>query len=119
MCNTIIWSMGAFLIPLSLGCIGLGLQYASQRFFFALASIVLYGIWVFISALYRSSAFNARIVLMNIEEAWAVPDGMGVFRMQGQTWRRLFGVQVGALILLVCLWILLLLLVDQPQGINL
>lgn len=111
MCNSIIWSMGTFLVPISAACIGLALQYPEQKFFLAAASIFLFALWVYVSRLYRGTAANARKVLMNIEEEWEIKEGIALYRLHGQIGLKrhgLFSVQVLCLIILIALWIVLL-----------
>jgi hypothetical protein len=122
LCNTVIWSMGAFLIPLSLGCIGLAQKYESLKRFFGGASIFLFAVWVYVSHIYKITSADARTVLMRIEETWAVPERMALYRMHGQVglkWYSLFRVQVVGLILLVILWVVLLYLLPAPSNIQL
>jgi hypothetical protein len=112
LCNTVVWSMGAILIPLSIGCIGLAQQYPPRSRFFAGASLLLYAVWVYVSRLYRNTAAEARQVLMNIEQTWEVPKRMALYEVHGQvghTWYSLFNVQIVGLVLLMILWAFLLL----------
>jgi hypothetical protein len=112
MCNIVIWSMGAFLIPLSIACIGLAQQYPPLKQFFAGGSVFLFAVWVYVSNLYRKTSADARKVLMNIEQAWAVPEQMALYKLHGQVGLRrysLFNVQIVSLIILVILWMVLLL----------
>lgn len=113
MCNTIIWSMGAFLIPLSIGCIGLAQQYPPRKRFFAGASVLLFAVWVYVSNLDRTTAADARKVLMNIEETWGVPERRALYRLHGQVglkWYSLFNAQIVCLILLATMWVVVLML---------
>ncbi len=113
MCNTVIWSMGAILIPLSIGCVGLAQQYPGLGRFFAGASVLLFAVWVYVSRLYRTTSAKARQVLMNIEQAWDIPKQMALYAMHGQvghTWYSLFNVQIVGLVLLIILWTFLLLI---------
>jgi len=113
MCNMISWSMGAFLIPLSITCIGLSQQYPKRKVFLAGASVLLFALWVYVDHLYGRTAADARKVLINIEQTWAVPEQMALYKLHGENpFRRRYGllhVQIVALILLVILWVGLLL----------
>jgi hypothetical protein len=111
MCNVITWSIGALLIPLSIGCIGLAQKYPPHKRFLAGASIVLFAVWVYVSKLYRKTAADARKVLMNIEDTWGVPEQMALYQLHGQVglrWYSVFNVQIVSLILLALLWVVLL-----------
>lgn len=111
MCNTIIWTMGTFLVPASGACIGFALEHPKQKLFLAPASVFLFGFWVYVSRLYRATAASARQVVMKIEDEWRVKDEMALYKLHGQVGLRrysLFNTQVVCLILLIALWIILL-----------
>lgn len=112
MSNTILWAMGTFLVPVSLGCIGLALQLPQQRFFLAPASILVFVFWIYVGLLYRDGTATARSVLMQIESQWGIRDEMSFYRLQGQVaFKRggLFHTQLAALMVLILLWTIVLL----------
>jgi hypothetical protein len=118
MANTIIWGTGAFLVSLSLSCIGLavnhpaGVQYSVYRIIaLALASVFLFLFWMYISYIYRRSAFIAREVLMNIETEWDVDPKVALYKLTGQvgkTWFGLFNLQKVAVGVLLLIWLFLI-----------
>jgi hypothetical protein len=113
LCNTITWSMGAILIPLSIGCIGLAQQYPARRRFFAVASVFLFAVWVYVCNTFRTTAAKSRDVLINIEKTWEVPEQMSLYKLHGQiglSRYNLFKVLIICLILLTLLWVILLLI---------
>jgi hypothetical protein len=111
MCNTIIWTMGTFLVPASAACIGLALNQPDRRYFLAPASVFVFGLWVYVSRLYRATAASARQVLMKIEDEWGIKEEMALYKLHGQVGLQrysLFNTQVLCLIILIVLWIILL-----------
>ena len=113
MCNSILWTMGTVLVPVSAACIGVALEHPAQKFFLAPASVFLSAFWVYVSRLYRGTAANARQVLMKIEEEWRIKDEMALYTLHGQVGLKrysLFNTQVFYLIILVVLWVILLVL---------
>src|SRR3712207_5631171 len=110
-CNTIIWTMGIFLVLASASCIGLALLHPERRLFLALASVFLFGFWVYVSRLYRATAASARQVLMKIEDEWQIKEEIALYKLHGQVGLKrysLFNTQVLCLIILIVLWIILL-----------
>lgn len=111
MCNNIIWNMGTFLMPLSIGCIPIVIQYPKHRFFLAPASIFIFAFWIYVSKLYRASAVSTRHVLMEIEREWGVKQEMALYNSHGQVGLSrlgLFSTQIICLVVLAVIWILLL-----------
>jgi len=111
MCNAILWAMGTFLVPISVGCIGLAYQHPKEKYFLAVASLFLFAMWVYVSFLYRRTAADARKALIAIEDLWGIADGMALYRLHGQVglqWFSLFNVQVCALVFLIGTWVLLM-----------
>lgn len=111
MSNTLIWSMGAILIPTSLSCIGLAQQFPLRRGFLAGASIFMFAFWVYVSNILKVTCFQARQVLMAIERSWDIPQGMALYNIHGQVgtkWYSLFKIQILALSLFIVLWVVLL-----------
>jgi len=119
MCNSIIWTMGTFLVPLSAACIGLALQYPERKFFLAPASVFLFALWVYVGRLYRASAADARRVLMKIEDEWGIKDEMALYKLHGQVGLKrysLFNAQVLCLLILIILWIILLVSLPMTRA---
>jgi hypothetical protein len=111
MCNSIIWTMGTILVPLSATCVGLALQRPDRKFFLAPASVFLFALWVYVTSLYRGTAASARQVLMKIEDEWGIKDEMALYKLHGQVGLKqysLFNSQVICLVILIVLWIILL-----------
>jgi hypothetical protein len=115
--NTITWTTGALFIPLALGAlpIAMGMTDAGARAagdirkvsVLAIASILLYLLWVYIAWLYRVSVMQAREVMIRIEEAQSVPVDRSLYRIQGQPSKRglsLAGVQYLTGLALVLIW---------------
>jgi hypothetical protein len=84
MCNTIIWQMAAVFVTASIACVGLALNSSKLKTFFATASIILFAVWVLIARIYRTTARDARGVLLHIERSWHVPRDAAVYTMHGQ-----------------------------------
>jgi hypothetical protein len=117
MCNTILWTMGTFLVPASAACIGIAVEHPEWRFFLSPASVFLFGFWVYVSRLYRATAASARQVLMRIEDEWRIKDEMSLYKLHGQVGLRrysLFNTQVFFLVILIVLWVILL--VSLPMA---
>ena len=111
MCNNLIWAMGTFLVPLSIGCVGLAAQYPQHRFFLAPASVFVFLFWIYVSKLYRASAVDTRKVLMSIEHEWGIKEGLGLYHAHGQVGLSRFGLlhtQIMCLAVLAVVWIFLL-----------
>ena len=111
MCNNIIWNMGTFLVPLSIGCIPVAIQYPSHKLFLAPASIFLFAFWIYVSKLYRASAVSTRQVLMGIEREWGVKEELALYNSHGQVGLSrlgLFSTQLITLAVLTIVWIVLL-----------
>lgn len=110
LCNTIIWQMGAAFIAATVTCIGFALgkqQSRSYEVFFGVSSVVSFAIWVYVSALYRTSAAKARSALQEIELMWQIPSRMSVYKLHGDigyTRFSLFRIQLIALGLLIGFW---------------
>jgi hypothetical protein len=75
--NTIIWSMGTLLVPVSIGLVGValnkspGLQFDSRgKIVLGVGSVFLFGFWVYASHIYKKSVEVARAVLIKIEQKW-------------------------------------------------
>jgi hypothetical protein len=112
MCNNIIWAMGTFLVPLSIGCIGIAVQYPEHKYFLAPASVFIFCFWIYVSKLYRASAVSARQVLMGIEREWGIKEELALYQSHGQVGLSrlgLFSTQLVCLAILALVWILLLL----------
>ena len=112
MVNTVIWSMGSLVLPLSFTLLGLGVRYPSfgTRMVLAIASVCLFGFWVYVSWLYGITSKDARDVLTNIEGGWGLGPDRGLYQKQAPSLKRrlnLFNVQVITLIVLVGLWLTL------------
>ncbi len=119
MCNSIIWSMGTFLVPISAACIGLALQYPERKIFLASASIFLFSLWVYVSRLYRGTASNARQVLIEIEEEWGIKEEAALYKMHGQIGLKIYGlfsVQFLCLLILIVLWIVLIIFLPNTSN---
>ena len=111
MCNNIIWSMGTFLMPLSVGCIGIAIQFPSHQFFLAPASLFIFGFWIYVSKLYRASAVSTRQVLMGIEREWGIKEELSLYNSHGQVGLSrlgLFTTQLICLAVLAVVWIVIL-----------
>lgn len=113
--NTIIWAMGAIFVPASVGCVYLALKEHDNKWFCAVASICSLSAWLYISLLYRKTSKVARDVLMNVERTWNIPGDMALFTIQGQVGHSRYSqvrVQIGALAVLVVLWVYLLIVLQ-------
>ena len=111
MCNTIIWSIGAFLITLSMTCVGLALNNPSKQRLLAVESLIAYAFWLYVSMLFRSTAAQSRSVLIAIERHWNTPNDVALYTLHGQIgmkWYSVFNMQVFTMALLVIFWSLFL-----------
>lgn len=133
--NTIIWTMGTLLVPVSFGFVGLALNTSSGAQFeqrgkivLGLGSVFLFSFWVYASRIYKNSTHIARRVLINIEAKWNVDSGivddgnvddknnvddkrMSFYTMQKSLLERrlgLFPLQIVTLVALVLVWVLII-----------
>jgi hypothetical protein len=119
--NTMVWTMGAFLVPASLGLVVLALNTSSGARFslrakaiLGVGSIFLFSFWVYASRIYRGSASIARKVLIGIEKRWRMENGISLYRQQAPLVNqpsklfplqiRLFPLQMITLGVLVIVW---------------
>ena len=117
--NTVIWSMGTLLVPISLGFVGLALNKApstgfdkSGKVLLCIGSIFLFSFWVYASFLYTRTSETARRVLAVIETKWNLPEGTSFFIKQNEVvsvWYRLPNAQRVALAVLIIVWVIILL----------
>ncbi len=118
--NTVIWSMGTLLVPISLGFVGLALnKSASTKFddagrrLLCVGSIFLFSFWVYASFLYTRTSRTAREVLVAIEKEWRVSPRHAAFYTKQKavisTWYRLPHAQLVALGVLSGIWAFILL----------
>lgn len=120
--NTIIWSMGTLLVPISFGFVGLALNTSSGAQFtgrgkivLAIGSVFLFSFWVYASRIYKQSTNIAREVLIKIEEKWEVDQEMSLYKLQQPLLNRrlgkipygLFPLQRVTLGALVLVWVLI------------
>jgi len=89
--NIIVWSMAAVILPIAISSIGLAAMYPQHRPFLAFGSIYLFGVWIYLSIYYGSTATNTRKVLMRIEEEWKLSPDEGYIRAQGLPGMRVYG----------------------------
>lgn len=79
--NTVVWSMGTLLVPVSFGFVGVALNNSGTQFslggkaVLGGGSVFLFSFWVYASSFYKRSSDVARGVLMNIEEKWKLDEG--------------------------------------------
>ncbi len=117
--NTVIWSMGTLLVPLSFGFVGLALnKSASTEFTFAgkvllgVGSVFLFSFWVYASFLYTSTSTAARNVLAAIEKKWTEDENLSFYIKQNavvlKRYPSLPYAQVAALVVLIIVWLLIL-----------
>ena len=126
--NTIIWSMGTLLVPVSFGFVGLALNKSSGAQFewrgkliLGIGSVFLFSFWVYASLIYKRSTDIARQVLIKIEEKWEVDkEEMSLYKLQEPLLNKrlrllripilygLFPLQMLTLGTLVLVWILIL-----------
>jgi hypothetical protein len=126
--NTIIWTMGTLLVPVSFGFVGLALNKAAGAQFdqggkviLGLGSVFLFSFWVYACRIYKNSTRAARAVLMKIEEEWQIDDSMALYKMQEPILNRrtqlfklqipygLFSLQGLTLVALILVWLWILL----------
>jgi len=122
--NTIIWSMGTLLVPVSFGLLGVALNKSSGLQFdlrgkivLAVGSVFLFGFWVYASRIYKKSVDVARKVLIEIEKKWMTDDGEVKLRLYEEQQKildkqflgfipyDLFKLQVITLIALILGWV--------------
>lgn len=127
--NTIIWSVGTLLVPISFALVGLALNKSSGAQFtgrgkiiLAVGSVFLFSFWVYASRIYKQSTNIAREVLIKIEEEWEVDKEMSLYTLQQPILNRrfrlflveipygLFPLQRVTLGGLVLVWVLILVL---------
>lgn len=86
--NTVVWSMGTLLVPVSFGFVGIVLNNSGTKFsptgkaILGGGSVFLFSFWVYASSFYKRSSDAAREVLMKIEEKWKVSDEMSLYKKQ-------------------------------------
>lgn len=113
--NTIFWTVGAILVPISFGFVGLALNKSSStqftlagKIFLSIGSVFLFSFWVYASSLYRHTSRQAREVLISIEKRWQMPKSVSFYTQQGLIGKALFNLQRLALALLVIVWFLII-----------
>jgi hypothetical protein len=117
--NTVIWSMGTLLVPISFGFVGLALNKSpSTQFDFpgkvllCIGSVFLFAFWVYASFLYTRTSRTARNVLAAIEkEKWQIPPSTSFYVKQNEVisrWYRLPNSQLVALTVLIVVWLIIL-----------
>jgi hypothetical protein len=110
--NTITWTIGALVCPISAAALGFGVREPKFRPIMAVVSLFLFSFWVYASYLYRKSAVIARSTLMAIETSSLLPLEMCLYRQQGQVGMQRFSVfnmQKVTLAVLILVWVVLLL----------
>jgi len=87
--NTVVWSMGALLVPVSFGFVGVALNNAGTQFsqggkaILGVGSVFLFLFWVYASSFYKRSSDVARKVLIKIEEKWELgEEEMSLYTLQ-------------------------------------
>ena len=87
--NTIIWSMGTLLVPVSFGLLGVALNKSSGfefdrrgKIVLGIGSVFLFAFWVYASRIYKESVEVARDVLIAIEQKWKVEPAMSFYEKQ-------------------------------------
>jgi hypothetical protein len=113
--NTIIWSMGTLLVPVSFGFVGLALNKSSgAQYEWRERLIFIFSFWVTACRIYKHSTETARKVLINIETVWKIdPDKTSFFRQQEKVLKMrldLFKIQIITLVALILVWIVILVL---------
>jgi hypothetical protein len=72
--NTVVWSMGTLLVPISFGFVGVALNNSGfsliGKAILGAGSVFLFSFWVYASSFYKRSSDAARDVLIKIEEMW-------------------------------------------------
>ena len=117
MVNVITWSMAAIFIPLSLACFPLAMKNLGYEPVFAFASLMLYGIWIYIGLLYSRSADVTREALFHVEEVWNLPTELRFYSRQGKLAKKRYGlhnVECFSFIVLVLAWVCFLSIVRVP-----
>lgn len=87
--NTVVWSMGALLVPVSFGFVGVALNNSGTHFsqggkaILGVGSVFLFSFWVYASSFYKRSSEVARKVLIKIEEGWGLGEKeMSLYTLQ-------------------------------------
>jgi len=90
--NTIIWTMGTLLVPISFGLLVVALNKSADfefdrrgKIVLGVGSVFLFGFWVYASSLYKESVQVAREVLIEIEKGWLGENdekGISLYRKQ-------------------------------------
>lgn len=119
--NTIIWTMGTLLVPVSFGLLGVALNRSSGLQFdlrgkivLGVGSVFLFGFWVYASRIYKKSVDVARKVLIEIEKKWMTDAAEEKFRLYEEQQNildkqiGLFTSQVITLVGLILVWSLIL-----------
>ncbi len=76
--NTVVWSMGTLLVPVSFGFVGVTLNNSGTKFsltgkaILGAGSIFLFSFWVYASSFYKRSSDVARRLLIEIEGIWGL-----------------------------------------------
>jgi hypothetical protein len=113
--NTIIWSMGTLLVPVSFGFVGLalnkfsGTQFTQEgKVILGVGSVFLFSFWVYASYIYKSSSNSSRKVLIRIEKRWKIDAGISLYKLQRpivNCWFSLLRLQIVTLVALVGVWV--------------
>lgn len=85
MANTLTWTIGGLFVPSSLAAVALVVSRPVPepgRVLLAVASLALFGFWIYVSRLYGTSAAIARDVLEHIEASLRVPEQGSLYRLQ-------------------------------------
>jgi hypothetical protein len=123
--NTIIWSMGTLLVPVSIGLVGVALNKSSGfqfdlrgKMVLGVGSVFLFGFWVYASHIYKTSVEVARGVLIRIEQKWMTDEKeLRLYDAQQKILDKqflgflpygLFKSQVITLIALIWIWVLII-----------
>jgi hypothetical protein len=123
--NTIIWSMGTLLVPISFGLLGVALNKTAGfefdrrgKIVLGIGSVFLFGFWVYASRIYKDSVQVARKVLTRIERKWGVEKGLALYRNQQPIINKrlpylklpygLFHAQMITLVALILIWFFIL-----------
>ncbi|HEV7377128.1 MAG TPA: hypothetical protein VGN95_20595 [Pyrinomonadaceae bacterium] len=113
--NTVFWTVGTILVPISFGFVGLALNKSSStqftlvgKIFLGIGSVFLFSFWVYASSLYRHTSQKAREVLIKIEREWQVPKKMSFYERQGLIGKDLFKLQCFSLGMLIVVWFVII-----------
>ncbi len=115
--NTVVWSMGALLVPVSFGFVAVALNKSGTQFsqggkaILGVGSVFLFSFWVYASCIYKLSSDIARKMLIKIEEEWKVDEGWSLYKSQNPLVNRKFGLfplQLVTLGALVTVWVAIL-----------